>query len=232
MAGAPGLASRRRDGPVTERQRGGPRPTGVKRPLLRSLGLVSVLFAGLVVLPSAPAWACSCASPTTAGSVGRADVVLRGTLEDVDRSPGLNDPSSGAAAVSYRFAVSEVFRGAASATTWVGSAADGASCGLEGLQPGREYVVFAQEHGEQLWAGLCDGTAIAASGLVADVEAVTGSGHEPVQPGAVGRAAPLPGATSGPNGTAWRVPLVGGGALALVLTGLLVGVVLRGRRRG
>jgi hypothetical protein len=198
----------------------------------RALLVVPLMFAALLVLPSTPAWACSCASPTTAQSVARADVVLRGTLEDVDESPGLNDPSSGASAVSYRFAVSEVFRGAASATTWVGSAANGASCGLEGLQPGREYVVFAQARAERLWAGLCDGTALAASGLVADVEAVTGSGHEPVQPGAVGRAAPLPGASSGPNDTVWRVPLVGGGLLALALAALLVGVVIRGRRRG
>jgi hypothetical protein len=198
----------------------------------RALLVVPLMFAALLVLPSSPAWACSCASPTTAQSVGRADVILRGTLADVDESAGLNDPSSGARAVSYRFAVSEVFRGAASATTWVGSAADGASCGLEGLQAGREYVVFAQERGERLWAGLCDGTAMATSGLMADVEAVTGTGHRPVQAVSDDGRPPLPGQRDVAGDRAWLVPLVGGAVLALVLAGLLVGVVRRGRRRG
>ena len=197
----------------------------------RALLVVPLVFAALLVLPSSPAWACSCASPTTAQSVGRADVVLRGTLADVDESAGLNEPSSGARAVSYRFAVSEVFRGAASATTWVGSAADGASCGLEGLEAGREYVVFAQERGDRLWAGLCDGTATATSDLVADVEAVTGSGHPPVRADVVDPAAQPPGAVAPAREGAWLVPLVGGLALALVLGVALWVVVLRGRRR-
>ena len=210
------------------------RDTGLVRPIdvKRSLVLVPILFAALLVLPTAPAWACSCASATTAQSVGRADVVLRGTLEDVDERTGLNDPSSGASAVSYRFAVSEVFRGSASATTWVGSAANGASCGLEGLQAGRAYVVFAQERGERLWAGLCDGTAMATSGLVADVQQVTGPGQPPVPPGLIDEAAPLPGPSAGSSDTAWLVPLVGGLALALVLGVALWVVIRRGRRRG
>lgn len=210
------------------------RDTGLVRPIdvKRSLVLVPVLFAALLVLPSAPAWACSCASPPMSDLVARADVVLRGTLEDVDRPSGSSMVQRSDDLVTYRFAVAEVFRGGAPSTTYVRSAASGASCGLEGLEPGREYVVFAEVRGDGLDAGLCGGTAAARSGLVADVEGVTGPGASPVPPGLIDEAAPLPGASSGPSATAWLVPLVGGGVLALVLAGLLLAVVRRGRRRG
>ena len=197
----------------------------------RALLVVPLMFAALLVLPSAPAWACSCASATPVQWVDRSDVVLRGTLEDVDKpsGPAVLQPSD--PSVTYRFAVSEVFRGEAMETTYVSSSASGASCGLEGLQPGREYVVFAQTRGDTLWAGLCGGTARAASGLVADVREVTGPGHEPVRPGLVDEAARPPGAVSAAPEGAWLVPLVGGGVLALVLVGALVVVLRRGRRR-
>ena len=197
----------------------------------RALLVVPLMFAALLVLPSAPAWACSCASATPVQWVDRSDVVLRGTLEDVDKpsGPAVLQPSD--PSVTYRFAVSEVFRGEAMETTYVSSSASGASCGLEGLQPGREYVVFAQTRGDTLWAGLCGGTARAASGLVADVREVTGPGHEAVRPGLVDEAARPPGAVSAAPEGAWLVPLVGGGVLALVLVGALVVVLRRGRRR-
>ena len=215
-----------------ERRRFRRRPTGVKRTLL----VIPLLFAALV-LPTSPAWACSCVDLTTAQAVASADVVLAGTLEEVDAPRGLSEPSSGAPAQSYRFAVSEVYEGSAPATSWVGSAKDGASCGLEGMEPGREYVVFAQGSGDALWASLCGGTGLATSGLVGEVEAVAGPGQDPVGAGPVGAGTAAPGAR--PAGAAapaedrtWQVPLVGGLLLALVLAGALVVVVRRGRRRG
>ena len=197
----------------------------------RALLVVPIVFAALLVLPTAPAWACSCVEATSAQFVDRSDVVLRGTLEAVDRPAGLEEPSSGAPARSYRFTVAQVYRGTAAPTTWVGSAADGASCGLEGLEPGREYVVFAQERGEGLWASLCGGTAVADAGLVGEVEALAGPGHAPAQ--ALPRATDgqLPGATAPASDRAWLVPLLGGLALALGLGVALVVVVRRGRRR-
>lgn len=199
--------------------------------------VIPLLFAALLVLPTSPAWACSCVDLTTAQAMAHADVVLAGTLEEVAEPRGLSEPSSGAPAQSYRFAVSEVYEGSASATSWVGSAKDGASCGLEGLEPGREYVVFAQERGDTLWASLCGGTGAATSGLVSEVEAVAGPGRDPVSAGPVGAGTAAPGArpagASAPTGEgAWQVPLVGGLLLVLVLAGALVVVVRRGRRRG
>ena len=197
----------------------------------RALLVVPLLFAALLVLPTAPAWACSCAEVTTAQAVDRADVVVRATLEGVDEPRGFTEPTTGAPARSYRFTVARVYEGSAPVTARVGSAKDGASCGMEGLVPGREYVVFAQTRGDTLVAGLCGGTAVADSELVADVQDVTGPGHDPVRPGLVDEAAQPPGAASAAREGAWLVPLVGGGVLALLLVSALVVVLRRGRRR-
>ena len=197
----------------------------------RALLVAPLVFAALLVLPTAPAWACSCAAATPAQLVDRSDVVLRGTLEDVAEPAGLAEPSSGAPARSYRFTVAEVYRGTVAPTTWVGSAADGASCGLEGLEPGREYVVFAQERGEELWANLCGGTAPADTRLVGEVEAVAGPGQAPAQALPEAPSGQPPGAVAPASDRAWLVPLLGGLALALGLGVALVVVVQRGHRR-
>ena len=194
--------------------------------------MVPVLFAALLVLPSAPAWACSCVQMTPAQATEVADVVLRGTLTEIEMPSRVQLLQSSQAPARYTFDVAEVYKGQARETTEVRSVTSSASCGIEGLLPGREYVLFTQVKGEQLWMGLCGGSDLAASGLVADVEQVTGPGRPPVPPGLIDETAPLPGASSGPRVMAWLVPLVGGGVLALVLAGLLLGVVRRGRRRG
>jgi hypothetical protein len=191
-----------------------------------------VVFAALLVLPTSPAWACSCVAVTAAQAVDRAEVVMRGTLEHVAEPRGFSEPTTGAPARSYRFTVSRVYEGSAPTTAWVGSAKDGASCGLEGLEPGRAYVVVAKQRGEALWADLCGGTAPVATGLLADVEAVTGPGQGPVAAATGASSAPVPGAAAPRREGAWRVPLVGGLALALALGAALVVVVRRGRRRG
>ena len=144
---------------------------------------------------------------------------------------GLHEPSNGGPAQSYRLAVTDVYRGAAASTTWVGSAAEGASCGLEGLQPGREYVVFAQERAGGLWASLCGGTATADPAVVAELEAAAGPAHAPVLAPSGSATERLPGATAPASERPWLGPLLGGLALAVVLAAALVVVVRRGRRR-
>ena len=201
----------------------------------RALLVVPMVFAALLVLPTAPAWACSCAAVTPAQAVDRADVVVQATLQAVDAPRGFTEPTTGAPARSYRFTVARVYEGSAPVTARVGSAKDGASCGMEGLVPGREYVVFAHQRGDTLWADLCGGTAPAATALVADVEAVTGPGRPPAAAVAVvpnGRTPSTqpPGAVAPVSERAWLVPLLGGVALALVLAAALLVVVRRGRR--
>jgi hypothetical protein len=95
---------------------------------------------------------------------------------------GTEDPEgslatiSSARPVTHEVAVTEVYKGAAAATTFVGSAAEGASCGIE-VETGREYVLFAREDASGLRAGFCDGTRPVSDELVAEVEAVTGPGR-------------------------------------------------------
>jgi hypothetical protein len=58
---------------------------------------------------------------------------------------------------------------------------DGASCGLENMAVGREYVVFATG-GERLTANLCGGTAPTRAALAARIQRLSGPAHEPSAP--------------------------------------------------
>lgn len=192
----------------------------------RALLVVPLFLALVVVVPAAPAHACSCAMLSSAQKVEDADVVVRGTIT------GLDDPGGGGSGhlVTWEVAVAEVYRGAAAATTFVRSASDGASCGIE-VQEGREYLLFARQVGGDLRAGLCGGTTPASAALVAEVEHLTGPGSPP-QGGAGATAAtstgtpstgtPLAGSTPA-EGADVALPLgVGvGGALVAAALGAL-----------
>lgn len=204
----------------------------------RVLLVVVAVVAALLVVPGGAALACSCVGLTPGQAVADADVVLRGTVTDVAVPPRL-PLSSSADPATYTVTVAEVFKGTAAATTYVQSAVSGASCGLEGIDPGREYILFAKARGEALWASLCGGTGRADAELVAGVVRATGDGvpprvapqtQDPTPPeGPVRR---LPGERNPAAGdTAWLVPLVGGSVLALLLGAALVLVLVRGRRR-
>jgi hypothetical protein len=202
----------------------------------RVLLVVVAVVAALLVVPGGTAMACSCVGLTPAESVAGADVVLQGTVSDVDLPSRL---SSSADPAVYTVRVARVFKGEAAVTTFVQSAASGASCGLEGVEPGREYVLFAQQKGGELWSGLCGGSGPATADLVADVQGVVGGGAAPPAAPATQDASPsegpvreLPGQRNPSAGdTAWLVPLVGGSVLALLLGAGLVLVLVRGRRR-
>lgn len=140
----------------------------------RVLLVVPLFLALVLVAPATPAHACSCAMLSSAQKVDNADVVVRGTVTGVDDPGG----RSSAHPVTYEVAVAEVYRGTAAATTFVLSAASGASCGIE-VQQGREYLLFARRVGSELRAGLCDGTTPASAELVAEVEHLAGPGRAP-----------------------------------------------------
>ncbi|NNM46086.1 hypothetical protein [Knoellia koreensis] len=200
----------------------------------RSLLVVLTLFAALLGLPTSKAWACSCAALTPAQAVAKADVVFRGTLtgvEDVPSGPVLTSKDP----VNYTFTVGTAYQGSVERVAVVQSPRSGASCGLEGMEPGREYVVFGESKGAGTLAELCGGTATATPAFVADVEAAAGPGHEPVAL----PAAPDPATKDQPRvepvtqtletreqSRAW---VVGGVALGLLLGAVLVAVA-RGRR--
>lgn len=185
--------------------------------VLRAL-LVLVLPTCLLVLVAPPAAACSCVGGDTGEHLGWADTAFAGTLTAIVPAPdrlvvSSNDP------VAYEFEVETVYAGEAHETTSVRSARFGASCGLEGMAIGREYVVFAvhQDHeGEPtdwLWANLCGGTAPASDRLLHDVERAAGPGR-----------APHPGESPGPQSLVDRLLTLGGVAAATGLASVAIGV--------
>lgn len=185
-------------------------------------GLVGAL--ALVALSPTPSYACSCALSDTEAFVGFADVVMVGTIDD--RDPPLAGRTTDPAV--YTVSVDRVLKGQAAPVVAVLSPDSGASCGLEGIELGQRYVVFAAHRdlmgkdSDQLWAILCGGTAPATDAFVADVQGFTGSGGPP----AGGSAAYESDLTvtlddaGGPVGGDWGGPLAlaAGGAL-LLLTG-------------
>ncbi len=163
-----------------------PRPNGMM--LFRLLSALGLALSFLVLSPT-QAFACSCVLSTTEEHVDRADVVVRGTIEDSTPT----DP------VTYTVSVAETYEGDATGTLEVLSTASGASCGLENVRLGASYVVFAEDDGGRLWASLCGGTAPATPALLAEVEAATGPGAATPAPSGVPTAAPAgqAGATGG-----------------------------------
>ncbi|GAA4374669.1 hypothetical protein [Nocardioides caricicola] len=133
---------------------------------------------GLVLVTPAASQACSCAPGTTRDYVAWADVVFAGALMEVEPPPrrsvmSSSDPNT------YSFSVTRSLEGQVGAFAVVESAMSGASCGLEGMQVGREYVVFATYHRGGLVSGLCSGTQEAAPALVERVAGITGAAGRP-----------------------------------------------------
>ena len=170
----------------------------------------------IVILVPSTAFACSCAQLSVADYVERADLVVKGSIEDRDEGPP-KAISSSTDPVTYTVAVDEVLKGASGPVAKVESSGAGASCGLE-VQVGRSYVIFAEVGDDGVYeANLCGGTSGARPGFVAQVAAITGaaSGHDD---------SILP-PTGGPPVAA---PALGG--LLLAGAAVVAGVVL-GRRR-
>jgi hypothetical protein len=173
--------------------------------------------AGLVLFTPAAAHACSCVGGDVAAYADRADVVFTGTLVEVTPPPARLSWSSGDPA-TYSFDVERVHQGDIGPSTEVRSAVSGASCGLEGMQTGSRYVVFATLD-DGLWANLCGGTDLARPGVVRRLERAVGPARAPASDppalvvGSVGSPGP-----PGPPGLA----LAGAGGLLATVAGLLV----------
>jgi hypothetical protein len=194
---------------------------------LRNVIAALVAVAGLVLVAPAPAFACSCVGGSAAQFVEWADVVVVGEVTGITPPPQREVMSSGDPA-TYDVAVDRVLAGKAGETVEVLSAVSGASCGLEGIEVGREYVIFAAyqdiggEPTKELWASLCGGTAPASGSFVADVEAVTGSGSPP-EPAPIAAGPASTDRSSAPSGGVPGWAWAGGGlAVAAVVAGALL----------
>ena len=152
------------------------RRTGMTTLRLLLAGLVA--GCGLVLVTPVASQACSCVPGTPRDHVDWADVVFTGALMTVDPPPrravmSSTDPNT------YTFSVTRALEGEVGSSAVVESAMSGASCGLEGLAVGREYVVFATRHQGRLSSGLCSGTQEAGPALVERVAEITGAAEPP-----------------------------------------------------
>jgi hypothetical protein len=175
------------------------------------------LFAALLVVPGSSAKACSCALFQVTDAVANADVVLRGAISAKD------DPGGGFSgrSVTYAVFVDRVYKGTAARTTYIRSAGDGGSCGIE-VGIGMTYLLFPRVEGDDLVSGLCDGTTPATPEATAELVAVTGPGTDPVPrlPVAVGPTGHAPPGATGPPHPAGP-PWPGLGLGAAVVAGML-----------
>ncbi|GAB6927298.1 hypothetical protein JCM10914A_12810 [Paenibacillus sp. JCM 10914] len=143
--------------------------------------LLSMLFIALTVLTvgPTPAQACSCAAPpTVAESLERKSAIFAGEVTNIAFSPQWLVRSS-ADPVNISFEVKEAWKGNLAEHTIVQTAGSSASCGYEGFEVGREYLVFAHLNGNgQLETGICEGTGLlsAASAELGEL----GQGYIPV----------------------------------------------------
>lgn len=148
------------------------------------LALAGLLAAvGLVLLaPATPSYACSCAISGPAQYVEYADTIFTGTLTAVEEAPPDEDGViSSMDPTVYTFEPDQVLEGDVASTAEVSSARYGASCGLEGLQSGETYLVFANDRRGALEANLCGGTQPADDAIVDRVWELTGP-HDPAAP--------------------------------------------------
>ncbi len=137
--------------------------------------LLAALVGALAVLVLAPgpAFACSCVAADTAEHVDLADVVVIARVDSV-RLP-LALLSSSADPARYELFVEQALKGDVAARLTVLSPQSGASCGLEGVEEGGRYVVFADlAPSGALTASLCGGTQPATGPVVVETTRATG----------------------------------------------------------
>ncbi|QDO88189.1 hypothetical protein FNH13_07405 [Ornithinimicrobium ciconiae] len=152
----------------------------INRTAVRGGGVAAaglLLAPALVLLAPAAAMACSCAVADTETLVGYVDTIAVGELATIEAPPTRADGAVDTAdQVTYTVTLQTVLKGEPDNPLVFRSASHGASCGLEDMAVGRDYVFFVRD-GE---SGLCDGTSRATPTLIAEVEAVTGPGQEPM----------------------------------------------------
>lgn len=116
------------------------------------VAVVSPIVAAVVLLPAAPAIACTCLVRDRAALIDAADVVF------VGRAVGLRaDPAGEVPMVRGTFDVSSVYKGSIGRRVVVRTAADAATCGAS-FSAGRRYAVFAGREAAALVTDVCRGT--------------------------------------------------------------------------
>lgn len=186
------------------------------------LTLAALLSSAALTLGVAgAASACSCAMASTGAHARSAEVVVTGTLVDVQDPPRGQIMSSGDP-TTYTVDVLRTFKGEPASRIEFTSAMSGASCGLEGMQVHRDYLFFLDDSGAGLTASLCGGTRPASAALEREVTAATVPLAAPAP-----RTSPPSGGTQGSSTTSARqsagsgwLPAAGGAAATVAALGL------------
>ena len=183
---------------------------------LRRAALLLVFTALAVLLgPTAPACACSCALGTLDEYTSDADAIFIGTVREIEPPwyPPWSQVRSSGDLMTAHIKVTEVYKGAGVSTwTSVVTEVSGASCGFE-FAEGHRYLVFAREHEGSLRTSLCAGN----RDLAVEGNPFSIAGQEPIPGG------------RGPGGwTAEKAAVIGATAGVAILA---VGWWLLARRR-
>ncbi|RCW46461.1 hypothetical protein [Paenibacillus prosopidis] len=145
----------------------------------RTMILLSFLFMliALFIVEPVTVHACSCAEPPSIeDQMNRKTAIFTGKVLSLTK-PDKGKFWSSADPVKAQFEVKTVWKGKLGSQTAVYTALSSASCGYEGFEVNKEYIVFAYGDPDRLETGLCEGTKTLASAKE-DLKAL-GAGYEP-----------------------------------------------------
>ena len=189
------------------------------------------LFVSFFMIKPTVAHACSCAvPPTVEKELERKSAIFKGKVTDI-KQPDTGEFISSADLVAITFQVDQVWKGALAEETTIYTARDSASCGYEGFEENKEYVVFAYGD-DKLQTGMCELTKPASS--AGKELAALGKGYAPTAITVKNKAAPLTEGdamqqkASGSGNS--NVYLIAGGCFAILMLGGAVLAARKGRR--
>ncbi|UVI27270.1 hypothetical protein [Paenibacillus spongiae] len=123
--------------------------------------------------------ACSCAQPPSIeDQLNRKTAIFTGKVLSLTK-PAQREIQSSADPVEAQFEVKTVWKGEVGSQTAVYTALSSVSCGYEGFEVNKEYIVYAHGDPDRLETGLCEGTKTLTSAQD-DLEAL-GTGYEPAK---------------------------------------------------
>lgn len=191
----------------------------------------ALLFVALFTIKAPVAHACSCAMPPTVEKeLERKSAIFKGKVTQIT-VPETGELISTADLVAITFQVDQVWKGALAEETTIYTARDSVSCGYEGFQENKEYVVFAYESENKLQTGVCELTKPASS-AGEELDAL-GKGYAPTAVTVKNKVTQL----SGEGASEQEVPekgnsnvyLIAGACFAVLMLGGVVLVVRKSR---
>lgn len=190
--------------------------------MIRLVFALLVASGVLVGVGAGPAFGCDCASGSVKNFVGYADVIVTGTLTEMD-DPPQQEVVSSMDPITYTVDVDQTFKGDVAPQVVFTSAMSGASCGLENMQADRRYAFFLNTAGDGLDANLCGGTAPTSQQLEKLIARWTGP-PDTLPASAAPAAAPAETTPSdrSTSGSSASLPWIVGGAVLLAGVGILL----------